>query len=429
MRKLKKIVISKFAASVLWVSAGTGIAQLLNILLSPVITRVYKPEDYGILTIYTAVLGILTIVGSLKYELAIAIADDDEKAINILTLSVIILIIYIGLTTLILILFGEVFLNLFDAEILLKFVYLIPLGVLFIGLYNIFSQWAFRKKDYKSYSKTKLSQSISSNVTKIVLGLLNIGPIGLLLGSILGTSAGITTLLLPIIKKDRELLKRINKGSLLWCAKRYIRFPKFLAPSQLLNVAGIQLPIFFITSLYGTQVIGYYGLANGIVSLPMMLIGNSVSDVFFGEAANTGKSNPKKLKVLSLNLFKKLFLLGLLPLIILFLFGPFLFSLVFGDNWYEAGVYARIIAFLAFTRLIFMPISRVFEVFEKQKEALFLDMLRVFLVLLTFILAMMLSLNSYWTIGLYTLIMSLIYLFTFILSQKIINDQIQKIGC
>lgn len=427
VNKFKKFAISKFAASVLLVSAGTGLAQLLNILVSPIITRIYTPEDYGILTVYMALLGMLTIVSSLKYESAIAIADDDEKAINILALSIFILIIYIGLITLILALFKETFLGLFDARVLSEFIYLIPLGILFVGLYNIFSQWAFRQKDYKSYSKTKLSQSVSSNATKIALGLINLGPIGLLLGHILGTSAGITTLLVPVIKKDKGLLKKIRKKEILWGAKRYIRFPKFLAPSQLLNAAGIQLPIFFITSLYGAQVIGYYGLANGIVGLPMMLIGNSVGDVFYGEAANAGKSNPQKLKELSLTLFKRLFLLGLVPLIILLLFGPFLFSLVFGNSWYEAGIYARIIAFLAFARLIFMPISRVFEVFEKQKEALLLDIFRTFIVLLVFVLAIILSLDSYWAIALYTVVMSLVYMITFIVSQKIINDQIQKI--
>lgn len=211
VNKFKKFAISKFAASVLLVSAGTGLAQLLNVLVSPIITRIYTPEDYGILTVYMALLGMLTIVSSLKYESAIAIADDDEKAINILALSIFILIIYIGLITLILALFKEAFLGLFDARVLSEFIYLIPLGILFVGLYNIFSQWAFRQKDYKSYSKTKLSQSVSSNITKIALGLINLGPIGLLLGHILGTSAGITTLLVPVIKKDKGLLKKIRK--------------------------------------------------------------------------------------------------------------------------------------------------------------------------------------------------------------------------
>ena len=98
VNKFKKFAISKFAASVLLVSAGTGLAQLLNVLVSPIITRIYTPEDYGILTVYMALLGMLTIVSSLKYESAIAIADDDEKAINILALSIFILIIYIVLS-------------------------------------------------------------------------------------------------------------------------------------------------------------------------------------------------------------------------------------------------------------------------------------------------------------------------------------------
>ncbi|RRN69922.1 polysaccharide biosynthesis protein [Peribacillus simplex] len=426
MNYFKKTFKSNFAKSVLIVTSGTALAQILSLSLSPIITRMYTPEEYGFLTAFSAILGLLTIVGSFKYELGIAIAEDDEKAINVLALCLIVLLAFVGIVTVILILFGKYFLSLFNGETLIDYILLVPIGILFVGLYNIFMQWGFRKKDFKSISITKLSQSLFSNFIKIGLGLFSLGPIGLILGNIIGTSSGLTTLSMPLIRKERDLVKKINIKGIIWSAKRYIGFPMLSAPSQFFNAAGIQLPILFITSLYGTHVIGFYGLANGVVNMPMVLLGKSVSDVFYGEAASIGRTNPERLKDLSIKLIKKLILIGVFPFIILLLFSPYLFSFVFGTNWYEAGVFARIIALLVFLRFVFTPISRVYSVFERQKEALFLDVLRVILVLIVFLIAKVASLSSYWAVGLYTIVMSIIYLLTFILALKIINEEIAK---
>lgn len=422
----KKILKSEFTKSVLMITGGTAFAQLLSIILSPIITRIYSPDQYGVLTVYVSILGMLAIVGSLKYEWGIPIADDEEKAINILALSIIVLVFIVSLITLAIIIFGESFLGIFDAESLIDYKFLIPVGVFMTGLYSIFTQWALRNKNYKSISKTKFSQSISQNIIKIGLGLLKIGPIGLIIGNIIGQSAGITTLSSPLIKNNRKLLKKINLKEIMWGAKRYKEFPMYLAPSQFLNTAGLQLPVLLITSIYGKSVIGLYGLANSIVSLPMNLIGRSIADVFYGEAASIGRTNPEQLKNLSMKLLKKLILVGIVPLIVLLIFGPMLFSFVFGDAWYQAGVYARILSFLVFTRLVFTPISMVFSVFEKQKQALIIDVLRVVLVLIAFFIAYYFSLTSYNAIILYTISMSFIYVLTFIWAQRIIRNKIKE---
>lgn len=422
---LKKYCKTNFGKNVLMLTGGTAFGQILNIALSPIITRLYTPEEFGVLTLYVAILGMITIIGSLRYEMGIAIADSDEKSINVMSLSITILLLVVGITTLILNIFGTKILRFINGEALLNYMYLIPIGIFFTGLYSIFFQWASRKRNFKSITKTKLSQSVTQNFIKITFGVLSFGPVGLLLGNILGKSAGISSLSISLFSKEnRSLLKKNNINDMAWSAKRYVKFPLLSTPSQFLNAAGIQLPVLLITALYGVQVAGYYGIANTIVNLPMLLIGKSISDVFYGEAVNIGKTDPTKLKQLSFKLFKKLTLLGLIPLTILVLFGPYLFSIVFGEDWKEAGIYAQILAVLVFSRLIFMPISRVYEVYEKQKEALFLDIFRVVLVLLVFTAPLLIPLNPYWTISFYTVAMSIVYLVTFLLSRKIINEEI-----
>lgn len=426
MNRLKSLFKNRIFKSIALITGGTGIAQLINLLLQPVITRIYSPEEYGVLTLYIAVLGSVTIITSLKYELAIPIADNDKKAFNILIISFIILCLLVALITVILVFLPGYIYNKLNMGTLYKYRLLIPLGIFLIGLYNIIVQWAFRKKDYLSISKTKVNQSIYSNTTKIAIGLLGFGPIGLILGHIIGASAGIATLSRSLFAKQRQLFKNIHKNKLKWGFKRYKRFPIYLAPSQFLNSAGLQLPILFLTSIHGAKVVGFYGIATAVVNLPMGLVGNSVGDVFYGEAASIGKDNPRRIKNLSSNLIKRLFFIGLIPTIILLLFAPVLFSLVFGEKWYEAGLYARIISVLVLFRLVFTPVSRVFTIYEEQKKALFLDSLRVILVILSFTISIILSLNPFWTISLYSLSMSFIYVITYFMAQKILDNRIAK---
>jgi len=426
LKKIKELLQSTFTKSVALISGSTAIAQILGAVFSPIITRIYSPEEYGILTVYISILGLLAIISSLKYEWGIPIAENDEMAVNVMAVSFIVLVFFVFLVFVSFFFLGESILTALNAIVLLNYRYLIPVGVLFSGSYAIFLQWAYRKKDFKAISKTKLTQSIAGNGTKVGLGLLGIGPAGLILGQIISQGAGIGTLLKSFREEDKHLLKGINKDDMLCSVKRYKNFPIFSAPSQLLNTLGLQLPVFFITSFYGSQVLGFYGLANSVVNLPMILIGNSVADVLYAEAASVGRENPKRIKDLSNKLFKHLVIIGMIPLLVLLFFGPFLFSFVFGSQWFQAGVYSRILSFLVFARFIFTPISRIFFAFERQREALLLDLFRVILVVVSFMSAKFFDLSSYGAVALFTISMSIVYLITYILSQRILNEEIKK---
>lgn len=422
MTRINKIIDNKFFRGVVLISGGTAFAQVVNTVMSPIITRIYSPEEYGVLTVYTAFLSIIAIAGALKYEWSIPISKDDKEAINVLALSILVIGILSVALFFIFQKWGEAIFTLFHSKVLIKYHLLIPFGVLFTGIYTVCSQWALRKKYYKDISKTKIAQSVSQNASKIGLGLIGLGPLGLIVGRILGQSAGIITYIKTFIYEDRLLIKSISFAEIKRVAIRYRKFPIYGAPSQILNATGIQLPVILITLIYGSDIVGYYGLATTIVSLPMNLIGISVADVFYSEAASIGKTNPVKLRRLIFSLTKKLILVGLAPLIILILWGPNLFSLIFGSSWYEAGIYARIISFLIYSRFVFTPFSRILNVYEKQLEVLLLDILRIIVVLTLFFIVSYISVSSYLAIGIYSIAMSFIYLLTFIIVIKILNN-------
>lgn len=423
---IKSIKDGSFTKNVLMITSGAVFAQALSILLSPIITRLYSAEQYGVLTVYIAFLGMINLLGAVSYDSAIPIADDDEKAFNVLILCLLILFFATSILFFAVVIAGELFLGLFKAEEIVQYKYFIPIGFFLTGLYTVMSEWAFRKRNFKSITVTKYSQSITGNSTKIGLGLLNVGAVGLIVGNILSQSAGIFTLIKPNIGEFKEMIKSVEGQKIKKLAKRYIRFPLYTAPGLFILSASGQLPTIFMSSLYGSTTVGLYGLARGITFLPMTIIGKSVQDVFYGEAASIGRTNPMRIKELSNKLLKKLILMASIPMITLILFGPTLFAFVFGAEWRVAGMFARILSIEVFFHFIFHPISTVFSIFEQQKKSLFIYILKLILVLVVFISAKIFIFDTYLTVLIYSIAMAMIEILKYIMAQKIIDEEMIK---
>ena len=418
---MKRITKGHLFRSVLLLIGGTTFSQILNIIVSPLITRIYSPEQFGMYTLYTAIIGIIA-VGAFKYEFAIPLVNNDKKAINIILLCILLLISYTVVTFLITIVIYYFF---SDGIEFRQFIWLIPVGIFFLGIYQIFKQWALRLKEFKNLSKSIILQNITGNLVKIFGGLFGFGGSGLILGYVIGQSFGISQLFKSLWKR-KKLIRFINKRTIYWGLKRYSKFPFYSTPTHLLSSAGRHLPILFISMFYGSQVVGLYGLAYSIVRLPMTLIGNAIGDVFYAEAADVGRKNIARVKKISNRLVKRLSLVGLIPTILLVFFGPQMFSFVFGDAWFESGKYASITSFMIFFTLIFAPASRVYEVFDKQKLKLGIDIIRILLICFVFVLSRVFGLNSYVAIMLYSIVVSFIQFVIYIFAQRIMNTMIRN---
>lgn len=421
----RKIIKNDFVKHIIMISSGTAFAQIIAMLSSPIITRIYPPAEYGILTLFNSTLATIGIVGSLKYELTIPIVEDDEDAVNSLSLSFLILLFFVGLTTIVLVFFRTAILEFVGAERLLPYWILVPIGILLSQTYRILTQFAYRQKNFKEITKTLGIQSFVGHLLKIVTGVLGFGVLGLLSSKILSESLGTSNLARPLFK-IKNLKNIVSTKKMKQIAIRYIKFPIYQFPSTLIGQFSINIPVFFLGFIYNSQVVGAFGLANTIVRMPMNLIGKSVSNVFFAEAASFGRSNPKRLKNLSNKLFVRLVIIGIIPLVVLLFFAPVLFTFVFGDTWIEAGNFARILSVLVFAEFIFSPVSRVFEIYEKQSQILVLNTVKVVLSTIAFLIATTLETSEYTTVILYTIAMSISYAATFILAQKYINEAIEN---
>ncbi len=420
-----KILTNSMVKNIFFVGGGTAFAQILTTVSTPIITRIYSTSEYGLLTTFNSVLSILGIAGALKYELSIPIAEDEEHAKDSIFLSVFVLVLTTLIITLILFLDGERVLQMLGTQDLFVYWYMIPLGVFCVQLFAIFIQYAYRNKDFKTISRTTIKQSVVGNVLKLVLGVLGTGPVGLLFSRILSESVGTLSLAKPIFNKS--ILKEISGRKMLRAAKRYFRFPLFQFPSTIFGQLVMNMPVFFLGSIYNSAVVGAFGIANTVVQLTTDLIGKSVGNVFYAEAAKIGKNEPQKLKILSNSIIKKLAFIGAFPLIVLLFLAPQLFVFVFGAEWKDAGYFASALSINTYFGFVLGPVSRVFEVYEKQKIALYITVFKVCLVATVFIVAKRFMLSSYVTIFMYAIVMSLLSIINFLYARKFINESIYRI--
>jgi O-antigen/teichoic acid export membrane protein len=235
---------------------------------------------------------------------------------------------------------------------------------------------------------------VSSSSIKIGLGLLNIKPLGLFIGHIAQEAAGITSLLSSLIKTKPTFFKSFSWSEIKQVAIRYKRFPLVQSWSQLLLASGAQLPILLLGIFYNAEVVGVFGLAKSMIHLPMDLIGKAVSQVYYAEISRFGRNNPDKIYNLSVSLIKKLFFFGLIPVAFLMIFGPWIFGFVFGEEWYDAGVYARFLSIYVLMAFISAPIASVFNVYERMDLQLTLNIVRVVFVAAIFTICHFLHLSA-----------------------------------
>ena len=398
---------SGFARNVGMLAGGTALGQGIVILASPVLTRLYTPEDFGYLAVYAALLAIIVVVGSLRYQLAIPLPETDEDAFNLLALSFIALLVVTGLISLILWGFGAEFFDLLNAGVLLPYLWLLPIGLLGAGAYQALSYWAIRKNTFRHLAVTKLTQGVGLVIAQVALGLFKLGPMGLIVGDVVGRVAGSGTLARLTFRTG--LWKSLSLNRLKQNAIRYRRFPILSSGSALLNSVGLQLPSLMLLVFYGPQVAGWFSLSQRIIGIPMTLLGTSVSQVYVGKAAQLARESPSQLRSLFYKTASRLFLLAALPSLALMLFGPWLFALVFGSSWLQSGHYMRILAPMFLIQLSVVPLSQTLNILERQELQLLWDAGRFVLVFGTLWLAQAMAWTDTQAMIGFSVIMSLAY--------------------
>jgi O-antigen/teichoic acid export membrane protein len=407
----------RFARSVALVTTGTALGQGLVVASAPLLTRLYTPVDFGVLAVYGSIVSLVAVAASLRYELAIALPEDDESAANLLLLSLGIVLVVSLLAGLGVWLLADQLVRSVNIPTLKPYLWLVPLGVLGSGIYSALILWPVRKKAFTIIARTRFTQSLGQVLTQVILGLLQLGPVGLLVGQIVGKTGGSGGMAAQIWKHDKEAIKRISASGVRRVALRYRRFPMLSSGTALLNRAGVYLPPILLAAFYGPQVAGWFALGQRVIGLPAMVISTSVADVYMGEAAQLVRTDPHALERLFVKTAKHLTLIGAPPLAVLGLSSPWVFALVFGEGWREAGVYVQLMAVAFLGQFVTTPLEATFAVTERQDLGLARHTIRLVLVVGSLSLAHLARWGPVVAIGLYSVSMFVAYMNILVLGK------------
>lgn len=374
---------------------GSGLARIVGLASIPILTRLYSPEDYGVLAIYTAIVAVLVPILTLRYVTAIPLPKTDAIAFNLFMLCAKLIIVGTLLISLVLGFFGETVLGWFSMQEFAHLWWLIAIGVMGTATYELFSLWATRKKDYKIIAKTQFTQSLTGSAVKIGLGLLALKPLGLVIGQLVAQSGGVGSLFKNAYQDFKKLYPKLSTKKQKFVAKHYQEFPWFRLPSQFLMVLSTQAPILMMSALFSAEPVGQFGLATMALSMPVGLIGQAVASAYYAEVAAIGRSNYKKIKRITWDVQKKLMLIGGPPMIVLAILAPWLFTVVFGEEWRTAGEYARILAPYILLMLVSTPLVQVLNVVGSQIVFLMINISRIAGLLVLFVLVKYFDLNTF----------------------------------
>ena len=349
------------AGPVLTLLTGTVAAQALVYLARPLLTRLFTPEAFGILGFYLATVAVLSSVASGKYEDAILLPADRREAAGVYTLALALGFAGFLVSLLLLPLRAPIAsaLDRPDAALALLFV---PPAVLATVWGRAGELWLTRADRFGSISGARVAQNGVMVPVQIGVGLGRAAASGLIGGHVLGRIVG-TAVVTARAFSDVNV-QRWETAELRRLARRYRRFPLFAMPSGFLNTFSMQLPAFFLLAYFSPDVLGYYALAYGTLAVPMQLVGGSVGQVYFARAAEARHAGA--LGPLTQSVFARLSALGLFPFAALALAAPAVFSVVFGPEWREAGVYAQLLAPWLYFVLVSAPLSNLFDVLERQ---------------------------------------------------------------
>jgi len=352
---------SEFFKNVSYQMVGTGIGQALPFAAMPILTRLYAENDFALYTSFFALSSILAVATGGRYQLAILLPAKEDDAIKIVVLSLYITLGYAGMLFILSVIFAGSSGNSLGTAI-----FFVPVYVLFFGVWNSLSYLSVRGKTFFHNAISKVCQSILYVLAAIFLGQLNYVLFGLIVSRILGIVGSGAYLL----HKSTLRIHFPKLSTLKDVARQYQDYPKLSLVPALLDVMSVQGLVLVLTWFYSTTELGYYGLTALVLSAPLGLIGTSFRDVFYQKIMSFINENQVRAGI---RFFKYsalgLFAVGLPICAILYLFGPAIFSVFFGDRWTRAGEFASILCISFLVQLVVSPLSSVFNAANKVRIA------------------------------------------------------------
>jgi O-antigen/teichoic acid export membrane protein len=347
--------------------SGSTIAQFIPVFISPILSRLFSPEEFGKLALFIALTTFVSGFMTGSYDMALMLPKRKNDALHVLAISLLLSLLTSLFVGIIFVVFGENIASYAGDVSVERYLLLAPVIVMLIGAYKTLNIWFTRYKNYGLLASTRIGQAFAGSATKLASGFAGFGFDGLVASVLIQNIVGSGILVYNFIRKEGAKLKVISRHGIVNNAKDYKDFPKYSAPQGMLDMVNKNGFIFVFSSFYGVGALGLFDFGVGKVLKPLQMLGPSLSQVFYEKASQLRKTN-ECVWPLAKNILRLLIGVNALIVLIMLFWGPIIFATVFGPEWEVAGVYARIVTPWFSMRFISSTLSTIPVLYSKQKE-------------------------------------------------------------
>ena len=375
-RRIWRQATGSFARNVVLITSGAAVAQLLTLLSAPLLTRLFTPEAFGLLGLFTATVGLLSSSANLRYELPIVIARTLPQATALLYLCLLITTAFTGLMSIAILLWGRPLAEMLDTPQLVPYLPWLPIHIFATGVFLAFSQWITRQREFALLARNPVIRSGATVVVQLAAGIMAFGQGWLIVGFITGQIAAALSVTSRLKRRYWKALRpRVVLGRRMAAvARRFRCFPQFSAPQEAVNAASQQMPNFILAAFFGPATVGIYWLTLRAFPMPANFIGQGGGRVFFRRICEIINRGDRAVVPMTKATFG-LLALGFPVFLPTIFFGPFFFAFIFGEPWREAGEMARWVALWAWFGFANVPTFCCLQAMGAQQELLIYEIL------------------------------------------------------
>jgi len=419
-RVFNKIQNSQYIQNFTALAGSEIFAQAILIGVTPILTRVYSPAEFGQYEFFKTSALLLVVIGFLNYDASIYSSKNDKERINSILLSVLVLFAICTLSSIGLFIFNDFFVQVFQCKIKNGWFWSLPVYAFFAALTNLMLVVLTKDGSFKLISIIKIIVSILVASTQLFFGWLNWGYWGLVYSTIIVQMISFVFYFKPFYMQYKCDFKDISFNSSKIIMKAYWRLPLIVFPGNFLNNLVQSLPVFFLGRV-DSQILGYYGLAQRVIGFPLKFLTAAVQRLYVKELTDEIEKTGIGVKAYRKNL--KLYgIIAMVLILGLLIFTKHLLPILFGDEWLLAAPYVIVLGILFSVRFIFGGLSFVMVLGRAPKIDIFWQVFFSVVMTLSFLVCEFLEASPFITMLSYVLVGVFSYLFYGVLSYKVANS-------
>lgn len=419
---------SSFARNVISLVTGTALAQVINFIFTVFLARAYSTAEFGTLSIFLSIVSLVLVFSTGKYDVAMVVARDERDAPRLLSLGMTICMVLAVITSAAAAVIMIFDLPFYEGQEVHGWLLYVPLSLVLLTGGQMFWMWYVREKNFKPLAGIRVAEAISYGAFALLFKSLD--ALGLLIATLISQLVAFTALGTGILKKGGLGRFIFPAGELKQTALRFKEFPIVNIPQGFIEMFQLNAVVLLLSSPAGVSalgntasVIGLYSLCLRVLQVPMRLIVLPVSHVFLSEASERYRNGGDLFALVRKTVLRGAFIAIPIP-VVLMIAGPDLFAFVFGEQWREAGQYARILAPWIFLDLVRAPVMQVASIVGKQKIVLYFSIGGSVLLLLSIYSGLMLFKDAHALFIIISATQSLITLILIFLALQVSKGKI-----